>query len=141
MAVLGHPELKHPGSPNLYDTTRHVMDGGGTFRARFGVEKDGESLLAGDGSASVGSDLAFGYPEFDHVLMKKLGWWDELSDEEKTAAEGKNWKTDLSGGIIRVVMKNHGCMPFGNAARGRWYGTSPIRCPSTASRCSRRGRR
>ena len=111
----GTPELKHPGSPNLYDTTRHVMDGGGTFRARFGVERDGESLLAGDGSASVGSDLAFGYPEFDHVLMKKLGWWDELSDEEKTAAEGKNWKTDLSGGIIRVVMKNHGCMPFGNA--------------------------
>ncbi|HEX9179149.1 MAG TPA: formate dehydrogenase subunit alpha, partial [Burkholderiales bacterium] len=51
----------------------------------------------------------------DHVLMKKLGWWDELSDAEKTAAEGKNWKTDSSGGIIRVVMKNHGCHPFGNA--------------------------
>jgi formate dehydrogenase major subunit len=30
-------------------------------------------------------------------------------------AEGKNWKTDLSGGIQRVVMKNHGCHPFGNA--------------------------
>ncbi|MBA3904616.1 MAG: formate dehydrogenase, partial [Rhodocyclaceae bacterium] len=26
-----------------------------------------------------------------------------------------NWKTDMSGGIIRVVMKNHGCHPFGNA--------------------------
>ncbi len=30
------------------------------------------------------------------------------------AAEGKNWKTDLSGGIQRVAIK-HGCAPFGNA--------------------------
>ena len=49
------------------------------------------------------------------MLLKKLGWWDELTDAEKKAAEGKNWKTDLSGGIIRVAMKNHGCHPFGNA--------------------------
>ena len=33
---------------------------------------------------------------------------------EKQAAEGKNWKTDLSGGIQRVAIK-HGCAPFGNA--------------------------
>ncbi|MES2939631.1 MAG: formate dehydrogenase subunit alpha [Pseudomonadota bacterium] len=112
---FGTPELKHPGSPNLYDTTKHVMDGGGNFRANFGVEKDGVNLLAEDGSASKGADIQTGYPEFDHVLLKKLGWWDELSDVEKTAAEGKNWKTDNSGGIIRVAMKNHGCHPFGNA--------------------------
>ena len=111
----GTPGMKHPGSPNLYDTSKHVMDGGGNFRANFGVERDGVSLLAGDGSASKGADLQFGYPEFDHLLVKKLGWWDELSEEEKKEAEGKNWKTDLSGGIIRVVMKNHGCHPFGNA--------------------------
>ena len=43
---FGTPELKHPGSPNLYDTTRHVMDGGGNFRANFGVESDGVNLLA-----------------------------------------------------------------------------------------------
>ena len=49
------------------------------------------------------------------MLLKKLGWWNELTDAEKKAAEGKNWKTDLSGGIIRVAMKNHGCHPFGNA--------------------------
>ena len=46
--------------------------------------------------------------------MKKLGWWDELTEAEKKAAEGKNWKTDLSGGIQRVAMK-HGAHPFGNA--------------------------
>lgn len=111
----GTPEMKHPGSANLYDTSRHVMDGGGNFRANFGVEREGVSLLAGDGSHSKGSDLTMGYPEFDHLLLKKLGWWGELTEAEAKAAEGKNWKTDSSGGIIRVAMKNHGCHPFGNA--------------------------
>jgi len=111
----GTPELKHPGSPNLYQTSRNVMDGGGNFRANFGIEREGVSLLAEDGSCSLGADLTTGYPEFDHVLLKKLGWWDELTDVEKKAAEGKNWKTDLSGGIQRVVLKNHSCHPFGNA--------------------------
>ncbi len=111
----GTPELKHPGSANLYDNTQHVMDGGGNFRANFGVERDGVNLLAEDGSFSKGADITTGYPEFDHVLMKKLGWWDELTDAEKLAAEGKNWKTDLSGGIQRVCLKVHGVHPFGNA--------------------------
>ncbi len=112
---FGNPELKHPGSANLYDTSKHVMDGGGNFRANFGVERNGVNLLAEDGSASKGADIQTGYPEFDHVLLKKLGWWNELTDAEKAAAEGKNWKTDPSGGIIRVTMKNHGCHVFGNA--------------------------
>lgn len=111
----GTPELKHPGSPNLYDTSKHVMDGGGNFRANFGVERDGQNLLAEDGSHSLGADITTGYPELDHVLLKKLGWWDELTEAEKPKAEGKNWKTDSSGGMIRVFMKNHGCHPFGNA--------------------------
>ena len=111
----GTPELKHPGSPNLYDTSKHVMDGGGNFRANFGVEREGVNLLAEDGSHSKGSDITTGYPEFDHLLLKKLGWWDELTDAEKKAADGKNWKNDPSGGIIRVTMKEHGCHPFGNA--------------------------
>ncbi len=111
----GTADLKHPGSPNLYDTSKHVMEGGGNFRANFGVEREGVNLLAADGSHSKGSDITTGYPEFDHLLLKKLGWWDELTDVEKKAAEGKNWKNDSSGGIIRVSMKNHGCHPFGNA--------------------------
>jgi formate dehydrogenase major subunit len=111
----GTAELKHPGTPNLYDTSKHVMDGGGNFRANFGVEREGKSLLSEDGSHSMGADITTGYPEFDHVLLKKLGWWDDLTDVEKAAAEGKNWKTDLSGGIQRVVLKVHGCHPFGNA--------------------------
>jgi formate dehydrogenase major subunit len=111
----GTAELKHPGSPNLYDTSVPVMQGGGCFRANFGVERDGASLLAEDGSHPKGGDLTGGYPELDHVLLKKLGWWDELTEAEKKAAEGKNWKTDLSGGMIRVFMKGHGNHPFGNA--------------------------
>jgi len=110
----GTPELKHPGSPNLYDTSRHVMEGGGNFRANFGVEREGVNLLAEDGSCSAGCEITTGYPEFDHVLLKKLGWWGDLTEAEQKAAEGKNWKTDLSGGIQRVAMK-HGCHPFGNA--------------------------
>jgi formate dehydrogenase major subunit len=110
----GTPELKHPGSPNLYDTSKHVMDGGGNFRANFGVEREGVNLLAEDGSCSKGCEIGTGYPEFDHLLLKKLGWWNDLSEGERKAAEGKNWKTDLSGGIQRVAMA-HGCHPFGNA--------------------------
>jgi len=110
----GTAAIKHPGTPNLYNTSLHPMDGGHTFRALFGVERDGVNLLAEDGVHAKGSDITTGYPQFDHVLLKKLGWWDELSDEEKKEAEGKTWANDLSGGIIRVAMK-HGCSPFGNA--------------------------
>jgi formate dehydrogenase major subunit len=109
----GTPEMKHPGTHVLYDTSKPVAKGGLTFRARFGVERDGVNLLA-EGSYSKGSEIRDGYPEFTADLLKKLGWWDDLTDEEKQQAEGKNWKTDLSGGIQRVAIK-HGCAPFGNA--------------------------
>lgn len=109
----GTADMKHPGTPNLYDTSKSVADGGLNFRARFGVERDGVNLLA-EGSYSVGAEIEDGYPEFTADMLKQLGWWDDLTDEEKTLAEGKNWKTDRSGGIQRVAIK-HGCAPFGNA--------------------------
>jgi len=108
----GTPEMKHPGSPNLYDQSKTVAEGGLPFRANFGVEYKGQSLLS-DGSYSKGSEIQDGYPEFTADLVKQLGWWNDLTEDEKKAAEGKNWKTDLSGGIQRVVIK-HGCAPFGN---------------------------
>jgi formate dehydrogenase major subunit len=109
----GTAEMGHPGTPNLYDPSKPVAEGGLCFRARFGVEHNGKNLLA-EGSYPVGSEIKDGYPEFSADMLKQLGWWDDLTAEEKAAAEGKNWKTDLSGGIQRVAIK-HGCAPFGNA--------------------------
>lgn len=109
----GTPEMNHPGTPNLYDNSKSVADGGLTFRARFGVERDGVNMLA-EGAYSKDSEIKDGYPEFSEKLLKKLGWWSDLTAAEKAAATGRNWKTDLSGGIQRVAIK-HGTAPFGNA--------------------------
>src|SRR5258707_1680465 len=51
----GKADIKHPGSPILYRTDLSVMDGGGCFRANFGITKDGVNLLAEDGSYSKDS--------------------------------------------------------------------------------------
>ncbi|HDY7973307.1 TPA: formate dehydrogenase subunit alpha [Vibrio vulnificus] len=123
----GTPEMKHPGTHILYDTSKPVAQGGGTFRTRFGVEFEGKSLLA-DGSYSKDSDIQDGYPEFSDKLLKQLGWWDDLTAEEKVLAEGKNWKTDLSGGIQRVAIK-HGCIPFGNGKARTIVWEFPDRVP------------
>ena len=109
----GNAAMQHPGTPLLYDTGKPVAEGGLPFRARFGVQRDGVSLLA-EGSYTRGSEIQDGYPEFNAELLKQLGWWEELSAGEKQQAEGKNWKTDLSGGIQRVAIE-HGCAPYGNA--------------------------
>ena len=54
------------------------MDGGGTFRARFGVERE-ETLpdgskrkvnLLGNGSYSTGSEIKDGYPEFTSACSR-----------------------------------------------------------------------
>ncbi len=123
----GTPEIKHPGSPILYDTSKNVNQGGGNFRARFGVEYEGQNLLADD-FGSKGNDIGTGFPEFTAQMLQQLGWWDELTATEKVAAAGKNWKTDLSGGIQRVALK-HSCIPYGNAkARCRVW-TFPDQIP------------
>ncbi len=114
----GTAKMGHPGTPVLYDPSKPVAEGGLTFRARFGVERNGENLLA-EGSYSVGSEIRDGYPEFSMAVLKKLGWDKDLTAEEKAimakgVGDKSNWKTDLSGGIQRVAIK-HGCAPFGNA--------------------------
>ena len=123
----GTAEMNHPGTPNLYDPSTSVAEGGLTFRARFGVERNGVSLLA-DGIYSAGSELKDGYPEFTADMLKKLGWWSDLTTDEQKAADGKNWKTDLSGGIQRVAIK-HGCAPFGNAKARAMVWTFPDPVP------------
>ncbi len=114
----GPPEMKHPGSPILYETAKPVALGGMGFRARFGVERGGQNLLA-EGSWPQGSEIEDGYPEFTMAMLKKLGWDGDLTADEKAVidkigGDSVNWKTDLSGGIQRVAIK-HGCAPYGNA--------------------------
>jgi formate dehydrogenase major subunit len=128
----GTAAMKHPGTPLLYDTSKPVAEGGLCFRARFGVERDGENLLA-DGSYPVGSEIQDGYPEFSMAMLKKLGWDKDLTEEErgvidKIAGDKTNWKTDLSGGIQRVAIK-HGCAPFGNAKARTFVWTFPDPIP------------
>jgi formate dehydrogenase major subunit len=126
----GTPEVKHPGTPLLYNTNLAVMDGGGTFRARFGVEReekktDGSTVkvsLLADGSYSKDSEIKDGYPEFTVAVLKKLGWDKDLTEAEMavinkinpTNPDAVSWSIDLSGGVQRVAMK-HGCVPYGNA--------------------------
>jgi formate dehydrogenase major subunit len=122
----GTADMKHPGTPLLYDTNKPVAEGGLCFRARFGVEHEGNNLLA-EGSYPVGSEIKDGYPEFTMGMLKKLGWDGDLTADEraaieKVAGDKTNWKVDLSGGIQRVAIK-HGCAPFGNAkARVKVWG-------------------
>ena len=113
----GTPEMRHPGTHILYNTNLHVKEGGGTFRARFGVERNGVTLLA-EGSYSKGSEITDGYPEFTTAVMQRLGWDAEYTDAERAslARQGgaASWATDLSMGIIRITM-DHGVMAYGNA--------------------------
>ena len=132
----GTPEFRHPGSGILYNTSLPVKEGGGTFRARFGVERvvkrkvmqngqevekeEHENLLS-DGSYSLGSEIKDGYPEFTLGVLKKLGWDKDLTASEMAIIERVNaanpdavsWAVDLSGGIQRVAIQ-HGCSPYGN---------------------------
>ncbi|WP_375230555.1 formate dehydrogenase subunit alpha [Roseobacter sp. S98] len=114
----GTAEMNHPGTPNLYDMSLPVAEGGLAFRARFGVERDGDNLLA-EGVSNPGAEIQDGYPEFTMQMLMDLGWDGDLTAEERAAIDAvagpkTNWKTDLSGGIQRVAIK-HGCAPFGNA--------------------------
>ncbi len=114
----GTAEMKHPGTANLYDMSLPVAEGGLAFRARFGVERDGDNLLA-EGVSNPGAEIQDGYPEFTMQMLMDLGWDSDLTAEERAAIDAvagpkTNWKTDLSGGIQRVAIK-HGCAPFGNA--------------------------
>jgi formate dehydrogenase major subunit len=86
VALLGHAEMKHPGTPNLYDTSKPVAEGGLCFRARFGVERDGDNLLA-EGSYPVGSEIEDGYPEFTMQMLKDLGWDGDLTARRTAAIE------------------------------------------------------
>jgi formate dehydrogenase major subunit len=130
----GKPDVRHPGTHTLYNPNYHVKDGGGTFRARFGTEYKGQTLLA-EGAYSVGSEIKDGYPEFTMGVLKKLGWDSQLTVEERGIIEriggsnidGVSWATDLSGGIQRVCL-DKGVCHYGNgkARANAWNLPDPV---------------
>ncbi|MEY8838461.1 hypothetical protein AB9K41_05440, partial [Cribrihabitans sp. XS_ASV171] len=78
----GQPEQNHPGSPLLYDISKSVAEGGLPFRARWGVEHEGENLLA-ENSYTKDSEIKDGYPEITFGMLDALGFADELTAREK----------------------------------------------------------
>ena len=134
----GSPAIRHPGTPLLYNTNLSIKEGGGTFRARFGVEReeklpDGSTRkvsLLGNGYYSKDFEIKDGYPEFTYGVLKKLGWDKDLTEAElavinkinPTTPDAVSWSIDLSGGIQRVAIE-HGCIPYGNGkARANAFG-------------------
>lgn len=103
---------KHPGSPVLYNVNVPVMKGGMGFRNRFGLEHEGVSQLAAEGSAPVGGVQSGGYPQITKENIEKvLGI--TLTDEEREKI-GASWATDGSGIIAEKCMEA-GIAPYGNA--------------------------
>ncbi len=103
----------HPGSPVLYNINIPVAQGGMGFRNRFGLERDGVNLLSAKGSAPKGSRINGGYAEITYKNIEELAGV-KLTDAEKKAVEGKNWKTDDSG-ILNKYAIAAGLAPYGNA--------------------------
>ena len=140
----GTPEFKHPGTPILYNTNLPVKEGGGTFRARFGVERvvkrkvmetagvereDHDNLLA-EGSYSVGSEIKDGYPEFTLGVLKKLGWDKDLTPQEL--------RGDRAHRCGQSRTRCHG-RPISPAASSAWRSSTGARLTETPRRARSRG--
>ena len=118
----GTPEFKHPGTPVLYNTNLPVKEGGGTFRARFGVErvvkrkvmengqeveKEEHDNLLSDGSYSVGSEIKDGYPEFTLGVLKKLGWDKDLTAAGNGGHPAREFGQSRRGVLVDRSLRRH----------------------------------
>ncbi|MGE0698508.1 MAG: molybdopterin-dependent oxidoreductase [Hyphomicrobiaceae bacterium] len=90
------PDVKHPGTPLLYDQSKPVAAGGLPFRAAWGTEHDGIGLLA-DNSAPAGSPIGTGYPEMTMAMLQRAGWDSELTSDERAKIVA----------VARAVMTSH----------------------------------
>ena len=129
----GTPEMKHPGTPNLYDGSKSVADGGLTFRARFGVEREGVNLLA-EGFYSEGSEIKDGYPEFKDEMLKTLGWWDDLTQKRKWLQKARTgrltYRVEFS-----VLQSNMAVRRLVMPRQGSKFGLSQILSQFIVSHC------
>ena len=152
----GTPELKHPGTHTLYNTNLHVMDGGGTFRARFGVERE---VKLPDGTHREAQ------PAGRRLLLARLGDQGRLSRvhlwraQEARLGQGSHRRprrpsSSASAATTPTACPGRPTSPAASSA-SRWStaasttatarrapmrGTCPTRSRCTASRSTRRGR-
>ena len=123
------PELKHPGTPNLYDTSKHVMDGGGNFRANFGVERDGRQP-AGRGRLAFG-----GRRDHDRLSRVRPRPAEEarLVGRAHRRREGRGRRQELEDRPLgrHPARRAEARLPSRSATprRARWSGTSPTPIP------------
>lgn len=111
---------KHPGSPNLYDDSIPVAQGGMGFRNNFGLEQElfGKKYNMLSSNTLPKSAHKRGYPEITADNIEELTG-KKLSAKEKELVKGKNWKTDLSMTLVNKALEA-GLCPYGNA-RARMY--------------------
>ena len=154
----GTPELQASRhATSLYNTNLHVKDGGGTFRARFGVERE-EKLP--DGTIEQGttcwpkaptrsdSEIKDGYPEFTYGVLKKLGWDEDLTaSRARRRSSGSAATTPTRVSLGDRPVRRHparrawsmAASPTATARRAPTRGTCPTRSRCIASRSTRRG--
>ena len=122
---------KHPGSPNLYNNSIPVMQGGMGFRNNFGLEQElfGKkyNMLASKGSVPPKSSQQGGYPEITADNIEELTG-KKLTEKEKEIVKGKNWKTDLSMILVNKALEA-GLCPYGNARARMYVSTWPDKIP------------
>ena len=68
----GSPEVRHPGTPLLYNTNLAVMDGGGTFRPRFGLEREEKLPDGTTRKVSLLADKSFSKDSEDSGRLSRI---------------------------------------------------------------------
>ncbi len=143
----GKPEIKHPGTPILYNAGIAAMDGGSGFRARFGLERNGATLLAeGSYSARIRdsgrlSRVHDGCPE-KAWLGSRISPPMSLPSSRRSRALPKRPMPCRGRRTFLVASSasrsSTAACPTATARRGRSHGTCLIRSRRIASRSTRR---
>ena len=145
----GTAEMKHPGTPNLYDTSKPVAGRRPQLPRQLPERSSAmaKNLLADScwrSTATRGLGDQGRPSRVHHGNADEAGLGQDLTPEERAmiekigGAKAENVEdVDLSGGIQRVAIK-HGCAPFGNGKARCVVWNFPDRCRCTASRSTRR---
>ena len=141
----GTPEMKHPGTANLYDNSH----AGGRGRPAPSAPTSGSSAAATTCSPKARTasapSIRTAIPSSPWRCCKTLGWDADLTAEERAVIEkiggahrrstGRPTSRAASSGSRSSTAAPRSATP----RRAAWSGTSRTRCRSTASRCTPRG--